>query len=78
MAVMRLKSDTYMGISVKPFQVINERHYKPSVSWPYLSVHIHEIKSAIIIQILQTFAPRRLIQSLGHLESVLRRFQGIP
>ena len=52
-----IKSDTYMKISFKPFQVINEHLHNPSFSRPSLSVHINEIELTLIIQILQAFAP---------------------
>lgn len=54
---MRIKSDTYMKISFKPFQVINESRHNPSFSRSYPSMHMNEIESTIIIQVLRTFAP---------------------
>lgn len=66
-----------MKISVKPFQVINESHHDPSLSRPYLSVHKHEIKSTITIQIVLAFAPG-LLRVLVIYKMFFNHFRGFP
>lgn len=57
MEFMVIKSDSYLETNFKQFQIVNECQHNPSFFQASFSVHINEMKSIVIIQILQNLVP---------------------